>query len=333
MGKALREERVPGGLINVLNDIEQGESCLRQRNRDRFLLVFIFGVVSVLSLTVPASSQSAPVDQTELSPDLATRLQSQIANGNIESKRSALSEIRNIETAAASRIALPALRDKEPIVRATAASSVIFLPPAEAATALLPMLTDRSEFVRREAVHALGEVGDPSATNSLVRILKSERILEVRTAAAMALGKIGDPTAIDDLVSILKSRIREDDEFLRRSAARSIGQIAQIERTGVRRVLTPQNFLPDKYKDLGPSGTASKGARTDFSISVGVLIAVLRNSRESDDTRREAAFSLGAIGDAKAVPVLQTFTSAADPYLAEISREALLKISRYNSSE
>ena len=282
---------------------------------------------------MPASSQSASVAQTELSTDVASRLQGQIAIGGIEAKRSALFEIRNIETAAASRIALPALRDKEPIVRATATASVIFLSPSEAATALLPMLNDRSEFVRREAAHALGEVGDPSATSSLVRMLQKEKILEVRTAAAMALGKIGDPAAIDNLVSILKSRVREDDEFLRRSAARSVGQIAQIERTGTRRVLTPQNFLPDKFKDLGPNVTAGKGPSPKFSISVDVLIAVLRNGAESDDTRREAAFSLGAIGDAKAVPVLQTFTSAADPYLAEISREALLKISRYNSSE
>ncbi len=327
MGKAVREERVPGGLINVLNEIEQGESCLRRKNRDRFLLVFIFGTAIFLSLSIPAA-----LAQTEPSTDVASRLQARIANGDIEAKRSALAEIRNIETAVASRIALPALRDKEPIVRATAAMSVIFLPPGEATMALLPLLNDRSEFVRREAAHALGEVGDPSATSPLVRILKSEKILEVRTAAAMALGKIGAPAAIDDLVSILKSRVREDDEFLRRSAARSIGQIAQIERTGVRRVLTPQNFLPDKLKDLGPSG-AGKAPRTEFSISVDVLITVLRNGRESDDTRREAAFSLGAIGDAKAVPALRTFTSASDPYLAEISREALLKISRYNSSE
>ncbi len=318
----------------MLNKIQQGESCLRRRNRDCFLLVFIFGAAILLGLSIPASSQSAAAAaQTELSTDVASRLQGQITNGNIESKRSALFEIRNIETAAASRIALPALRDKDPVVRATAAASVIFLLPSEAATALLPMLNDRSEFVRREVAHALGEVGDPSATNSLVRMLQNEKILEVRTAVAIALGKIGDPAAIDDLVSILKSRVREDDEFLRRSAARSIGQIAQIERTGSRRVLTPQNFLPDKFKDLGPDAIAAKGPRSEFSISVDVLIEVLRNGAESDDTRREAAFSLGAIGDAKSVPVLQTFTSAADPYLAEISREALLKISRYNSSE
>jgi HEAT repeat protein len=59
-----------------------------------------------------------------------------------------------------------------------------------------------------------------------------------------------------------------------------------------------------------------------------VLINVLRNTSESDDTRREAAYSLGAIGDAKAVTTLQTFASASDPYLAEICREALLKIGR-----
>jgi HEAT repeat protein len=55
---------------------------------------------------------------------------------------------------------------------------------------------------------------------------------------------------------------------------------------------------------------------------------VLENNNESDDTRRESAFALGAIGDAAAKPVLQRFVSSPDPYLAEICREALLKIDR-----
>ena len=137
--------------------------------------------------------------------------------------------------------------------------------------------------------------------------------------------------AIESLLGVLKSRPREEDEFLRRSAARSIGQVAQKGLTGDSSVLTPQNFLPDKFKDLGPANESA--SRPGFSTAVDVLVGVLRNTSESDDTRREAAFSLGAIGDAKAVTVLEAYTAAADPYLAEIAHEALLKIRRRVSSE
>ena len=67
---------------------------------------------------------------------------------------------------------MSALSDNEPIVRATAASSVTFLPKPEAAAALLPLLGDKDEFVRREAAYALGVVGDPSSSAQLLDSLK-----------------------------------------------------------------------------------------------------------------------------------------------------------------
>ena len=189
------------------------------------------------------------------------------------------------------------------------------------------MLSDRAEFVRREAAHALGEVGDISATSSLVSLVRRDKALEVRTAAAAALGRIGDPSAVDALLGVLRTTPREDDEFLRRSAARSIGQIAQKQRAGNTDVLTPQNFLPDKFKELG-----SGPAQTNMAAATTLLIRVLENGAESDDTRREAAFALGAIGDPAAKGSLERFSTSSDPYMAEICREALLKINRKTGS-
>ncbi|HEX6124514.1 MAG TPA: HEAT repeat domain-containing protein [Pyrinomonadaceae bacterium] len=325
MGKTLRSERIPGGLITIQKTTQQRGNC--SGNEQGFALV-----VALLVLLWIAPGSSDPVfaqTVTQVSRDIApatlTRLQGQIANGSVEVRRAALFEIRNLKTADASRLALPALRDKEPIVRASAPASIIFLPRNEAARALIPLLSDRDEFVRREAAYALGDVGDPAATLPLLQSMQRDKVFEVRTAAAVALGKIGDVNAIDKLLAVLKTRPREEDEFLRRSVARSIGQIAQIVKTGNKSVLTPQNFLPDKFKKVEPtSGTIDPR----LSEATDVLIGVLRNTAESDDTRREAAFSLGAIGDTRAAPVLETFVSAADPYLAEIAREALLKIAK-----
>src|SRR5688500_2972191 len=103
----------------------------------------------------------------ELDPSVAARLQQQISDGSSEVKRSALAEIRNLLNALASRLAIPGLSDKDPIVRATAAGSVVFLPMNEASSALRPLLDDRDEFVRREAAHAMGLVRDPSTVTAL----------------------------------------------------------------------------------------------------------------------------------------------------------------------
>jgi len=203
---------------------------------------------------------------------------------------------------------------------------VVFLPSPDAARAVLPLLNDKSEFVRREAAYALGEIGDTSATAPLIALLQKERILEARSAAAAGLGRIGDPAAVASLTAILKGRPQEDDEFLRRSAARSIGQIAQGLKTGNTRVLTPQNFLPGKFKEIPPATEGFESKYPQFGPSVEVLLGTLRSSSETDDTRREAAFALGAIGSESAVSALEIESASKDPYLAEISKEALLKI-------
>jgi HEAT repeat protein len=289
-------------------DSRRGSACL----------VFLFLCVAMSTVF---SQGSIGVD-----PAVIARLQQQVVNGSTEIKRSALAEIRNLQTASASRLAVPALRDKEPIVRATAASSVVFLPPSEASSVLAPLLNDRDEFVRREAAYAIGLVRDPGTVASLVRLMRSDKVMEVRTAAAAALGNIGSMAAVHDLVSILKRRPREEDEFLRRSAARSIGQIAQEQLTGDTDVVTRQNFLPEKFKDLDPASASL--ALPGFQDALDILIGMLQSKSESDDSRREAAFALGAIGDPRATRVLQTVVSSPDPYLAEIAREGLLKIAR-----
>ena len=154
--------------------------------------------------------------------------------------------------------------------------------------------------------------------------MRSDKSLEVRSAAAAALGKTGNPDAVSPLAGVFGASPAEDNELLRRSAARSIGQIAQIMRSGKTRVITPQNFLPEKYKDI--DSRPSPNLSSHFKSAVGTLIRVLENSSEADDTRREAAFALGAIGDRSAESVLTRYTSSPDVYLAEISKEALLKL-------
>lgn len=253
-------------------------------------------------------------------------LAEQINRGSTEQKRSALFLIRNLESAEASRAAIPALRDPEIIVRATAAFSVIFLPEDEAARVLLPLLNDKSELVRREAAYALGEVGSPSAVIPLLRVLQKDKILEVRGAAAVALGQIGDVSAIYALTQILLRKPRSEDEFIRRSAAKSIGQIADsLQNRRLNDCFPP---IPDSQepKSFQTCHSDLTEAIPIFLKARDILIRVLQNPREAQDVKREAAFALGEIGNSSAIPILQANFNNPDYYLAEISKKAVRKI-------
>jgi len=201
----------------------------------------------------------------------------------------------------ASRAAVTALKDPLAIVRATAAAAILSLPPEESAAYLLPLLTDKDEFVRREAAYALGKTRSRSAVSGLVERLINDKKDEVRGASAVALGHIGDPAAVSSLSAVLSSQFaftppkttkksnQERNRFVLRAIARSLGQI---------------------------------GSNTGLPA----LIGVLTDERAEDDVRREAASALGMIEDPAALPALRSALAAQDPYLSEAAHEAIRKI-------
>ena len=81
-------------------------------------------------------------------------------------------------------------------VRVMATKAILSLDPEESAAALLPLLNDKDEFVRREAAYALGLTRSRSATASLTDRLLNDKDAGVRGAAAVALGRIGDENAV-----------------------------------------------------------------------------------------------------------------------------------------
>jgi HEAT repeat protein len=254
-------------------------------------------------------------------------LSEQIRFGTTEIKRDTLFQIRNLQSESAARIAVPALKDSSEIVRATAVFSIIYLPKDEAFSLLIPLLQDKSEIVRRETAYALGKVQNPNAVNLLVRLFQKDKIIEVKNAAIVALGEIGDVSAVETLTKILTNKPKEENEFLRRSAARSIGQIAQIIQIKQSYTVTPENFLPEKYKLFTLQKYENLSEEfPQFRNAVPILIKILQNKNESDDTKRESAFALGAIGDVSALPILQQNSNSKDIYLAEICKEAVKKI-------
>jgi HEAT repeat protein len=269
-------------------------------NRNNTKRVGVGFSVILLSLTLSAIAPGARQSGQALTPlqIQIERERQRLNSADAEERRDALMHLGAMRTPAAAKACLVGLTDASPMNRAVASQSILSLPPEEIVPVLLPLLNDKDEFVRREAVHALGLTRSRSATNPISALLLNDKQGSVRSAAAIALGRIGDESAVVTLATLLSpelyaaknsKRKSEKNPFVLRATAVALGRIRSR------------------------AGTPS-------------LIAALSNDKLASDVRREAARSLGLIGDPTAVAALRVAAQAPDPYLSEAAFEALKKI-------
>lgn len=248
------------------------------------------------------SSVAFAQDSRKLTPAQVEieKQQQRLSSADQEERRDAVMRLGTMRLQAASRAALPALKDPSPVIRATAAKAILSIGDDESVSVLIPLLSDKDEFVRRETAYALGLTRSRNATAALSERLLNDKEDGVRGAAAVALGQIGDEAAVVALVGTLapelsapakSKRKREQNDFVLRAAATALGQIGSR------------------------AGTAA-------------LISALTNEKFPNDVRREAAKSLGLIGDPAAEPALRAASTAADPYLSEIAQKAIHRLRR-----
>ncbi len=74
-----------------------------------------------------------------------------------------------------------------------------------AAAKVLPFLKDDDRRIRREAIRALGKLGNKVAVPSLLGMLGRESVKEVRVSIIRSLAMIGDITAAPELINLLES--------------------------------------------------------------------------------------------------------------------------------
>jgi HEAT repeat protein len=278
----------------------------RTRRARGFAVLFFLTLVAASRASARPSTPPPPPTppQTELTP-LQREIQKQkarLSSAYVEERRDALMRLGSMARPESSRAAAAALGDPSAIVRATAARAVLSLDSGEAARLVLPLLGDRDEFVRREAAYALGLSRSRDCVSALAAAVESDKKPSVRGAAAVALGQIADSAAVPALTGALSRRLPangflnrvrqrkvEEDEFVRRAAAVALGQL--------------------KSRDAVPA-----------------LVEALSDERAPADVRREAARSLGLIGDPSAAAALRAVLTDRDPYLARAAYESLLKI-------
>lgn len=257
-----------------------------------FVIILVFLALISTSVFAQSDRNLTPIQQE------IEKHRQRLTAGDMEERRDAVMRLGNMHVAEASRAAMTALSDPSPVVRAHAAKAILSVEPEHAVAALQPLLKDKDEFVRREAAYALGLTRSRSATPSLSELLLNDKEDGVRAAAAVGLGHIADESAVISLVGTLAPELsargsarrkREQNVFVLRAAAVALGRIKSR------------------------AGTAA-------------LISVLNDEKLDSDVRREAAGSLGMIGDPSAATALRSASTASDPYLSRLAYEALRKL-------
>ena len=261
-----------------------------KRSHSKILLPFALACV-ISALNIAAFAQ-AKESQTPLQRRIEVQ-KNRLTSTDAEERRDALMKLDLMRRPEASRAAAASLSDADPSVRVAAAHALTSAPSADAANALIPLLQDKLEFVRREVAYALGDTRSHDAVVPLTNLLATDKEMSVRAAAAVALGRIKDESAVIALAKAIDERPPKkkaaEYEFVKRAAVESLGEIRS------------------------PAG-------------VQILVSVLTNEGNSLDTRRAAATALGKTGSNSGVPALQAAFHSEDPYLAQAARDALRRM-------
>jgi HEAT repeat protein len=140
-------------------------------------------------------------------------------------RKSAAYALGRLHSPAGTGALVAALKDKEVEVRGAAAVALAEYPDAQSVEPLVAALADKSEFVRAQAARALGANWRSAgrAVPSLIRMLTSDRDQEAKRQAAHALGQIGDPAALP----ALQAAHRSSDPHLSSAALAAIERIKQ----------------------------------------------------------------------------------------------------------
>ena len=176
---------------------------------------------------------------------------------------------------------IAALSAEDPLVRRQAVNALGRIGDRRAVEPLIESLKDRDSLIRGHAVEALGRIKDPQAVAPLVAVLSSkEQPSHVRMSAAEALGTIGDPRAVEPLV-----RAFLDEHWgVRSRAAQALGRLKDP-----RAVAPLIGALQDKEGAVRANAAEALG-ELDDRRAVKPLTAALQDSDR--DVRKKADLAL-----------------------------------------
>jgi len=210
--------------------------------------------------------------------------------------------------------AMQDLASEHPDLRGRAAARLGVLGWRDAVPALCRLLVDADQEVRRSAVAALGDIGDPAAAEPLLSRVGRRRPLPtlevVRAVARLGLG--AQPS--------LATAVTHRDPRVRATAVEIIGVLGAISLARpVIRLLDHDGDLDVRVRAAGALG------RLGTPSGRGPLLAATA-AHEPEHLRAVACRALGELGAVEAVPHLTELLSDAAQPVSYNAAEALIRI-------
>jgi HEAT repeat protein/Na+/melibiose symporter-like transporter len=209
---------------------------------------------------------------------------------------------------------LKALEDPSPKVRRQAARALGQIGSPEVARALADHLERQPHLADEEALEALGYCASEESIPVLSRFLRDPRAF-LRRAAARGLGDTGLASAIDPL---LEAAAEAGDPDLRRASLQALRQLEAANAAGV---------FGDALWDQHPS-VRNAAAEGISEMQLSELAPTLRESIKwfGDETASEMAYALGAVGDSNDLSVI--LYTAQDMVSRPLRRRCLMGAAR-----
>lgn len=233
----------------------------------------------------------------------------------------AVQALEEMEFPQAVEVAIEALKDKDWMVRAAAATVLGQKRDTQAIEPLIRTFNDGKREVCRNAVEALGKIGEP-AIKSLSEALTDDRE-NVREAVVEALGYIGG----SEVIHFLAKALDDESLYVRHRAAEAFGKIRLPESIPclihafedkhwyVRKAAAKSMIILNDPQTIPCLTKALRN--TDYQVRslAAEVLGELKASQAIDDlikalsdsdyyVRIKIAEALGKIGDDRAIPVL-----------------------------
>ncbi len=168
-----------------------------------------------------------------------------------------------------------------------------------------------NDYVRREAILALGRMGDPAPITGLVAVLAGDSSAAARAAAAEAMGNLLDTVAVAPLVTALD----DPAPVVRQNVVAALNRLWTVDASAA-----VARSLEDPDETVRFIAAQALGAHRTLQAR-DLLRSALRDT--SVWVRAEAARALGMIGDASAVKDLVELLERNDGPDHQAARQAL----------
>ena len=187
---------------------------------------------------------------------------------------------------------------------------------------IMRSLNDPEPLVRKEAVNALGKLGEKRATLDILLLLRSDEVASVRQVSAYSLLRLINDENRARIVEGLITALKKDDaSIVREAAAFSIGKV------GGEDTEKPLIHIVKDKKENDYVVRSAAQALGDLGSRKAVYELIKLLYRDDPEIRRAAAQSLGKIGDERAInPLIQRLKLEKIGYVKEEVSKALEKI-------